>query len=156
VLDAYGRFRIPVQAGDTLIISHIGFKDLAKVVEESWWSIELIKFELQPDPVFLPEVVISDFPEYDRFKQMIVETQPEPAFELYGMANIPKSTKEITEDDLQNSSIGLSISIPFDMEGMTKKGREKKKMQEILRYKSIVDLAYQKFNREWVADMTQL
>lgn len=156
VLDAYGKFRIPAKVGDTLIISHIGFKDLIKVANENWMDIEQLMFELEPDPVFLPEVVITDFPEYSRFKQMIVETELEPELELYGMSSLPKPKKEISQEDLQNTSIGLSVSIPFDLEGLTKKGREKKKLQEILQNKGMVDLAYRKFHRDWVSEMTLL
>lgn len=155
VLDAYGKFRIPVAEGDTLIISHIGFKDLVEVAKKEWFEKELIQFELESDPIFLPEVVVNDFPEYERFKQMILETEEEPELELYGMSSIPKFVEEVSEEDLQSSSIG-SIAIPFDLETITKKGKEKKKMQDILTNKRSTNQAYEKFNREWVAEMTLL
>ncbi len=96
VLNVYGKFRIPAQKGDTLIISHIGFQNLVKVVEESWFKEELLEFELSPDPIFLPEVVINDFPDYDRFKQMIVEIELEPELEIYGMWTLPSNEEKIT------------------------------------------------------------
>lgn len=156
VLDAYGRFRIPALVGDTLIISHIGFQDLTCVVEEDWFTPELLEFELRPDPIFLPEVVINDFPDYARFKQLILEAEPEPELEIYGMATIPAFQKEVSEEDLQNSTVGLSFAIPFNLDGLSKKGREKKKMQEILQNRRKSDIANQKFNREWVSEMTKL
>lgn len=155
VLDVYGKFRIPAQAGDTLVISHIGFKDLIKTVDQNWFTKELLEFNLIPDPIFLPEIVINDFPAYARFKQMIINAETEPKLELYGMNSLPKLKKEIRED-IQNNTIGLSVGIPINLDVFSKKGKEQKKMQKILDQKRKTDLVNRKFNRDWVAEMTEL
>ncbi|MFK7951865.1 MAG: hypothetical protein AB8B73_03390 [Ekhidna sp.] len=156
VLDPYGKFRIPAQLGDTIIITHIGFENLIETVSKNWFKEGLLEFSLNPDPTFLPEVVINEFPDYTRFKQMILEAEPESELEVYGMNAVPKFEKNVTEDDLSNSTVGLSVGIPIDLDVFSKKGKEKKKMQKILQNKRNIELANKKFNREWVAEMTDL
>ena len=48
------------------------------------------------------------------------------------------------------------VRIPFDLERFTKKGKEKKKLAEILEHERKWKLANEKFNREWVASISNL
>ncbi|MEQ9406060.1 MAG: carboxypeptidase-like regulatory domain-containing protein [Cyclobacteriaceae bacterium] len=157
ISDGSGRFKIPVQISDTLMISFTGYQLLGWVVEQSWFEKDEVEFLISTDTIYLQEVVVGVLPDYDRFKQLILETDPPDTFEIYGMASLPPfGPPPITEKDLQNPVFGPSMGITFDVEGLTKKGKEKRKMQDILKDKPLMDKAYGKFNREWVAESTRL
>lgn len=150
-----GVFSIPAQVGDTLLFSFIGYQLLGWTVKEEWFDQNLVTFELSPDTIYLAEVVIGKLPEYDRFKQLIIETQPvDTAFEIFGLAAIPMDVPPaVTEADMQK---GPSLGFTFDMGGMTKRGKEKKKMMQILERKGMIQKAESKFSREWVSQETRL
>ncbi len=59
----------------------------------------------------------------------------------------------VTEEDLQK---GPTLGFRFNMDGLTKKGKERKKLKKILERKGTVFKAQSKFNREWVAKETKL
>ncbi|WP_420315990.1 carboxypeptidase-like regulatory domain-containing protein [Ekhidna sp.] len=156
ISDVDGRFAIPASTGDTLLITHVGYQSLRIVVSESMPN----EFKLAQEIKMLEEVQVNIFPEYQRFKQMIIDTQPvDSSLEVFGMAAIPLeyfTRKEITEKDLQQPVFGPSVAIGFDLEPLTKRGKEKKKLQKILERRELERVAYRKFNRDWVAEQTKL
>lgn len=154
--DANGLFNMPVQPGDTLLISHVGYQRLGWVASENWLREDVVEFFLPIDTIYLREVVIGVLPEYERFKQLIIETQPEDTFEIFGYAQIDFASLPpiVTDEDVQGEL--TLIGVAFDPEGLTKKGREKRKFEKMMDRKGTVDKANSKFTREWVAEATKL
>ena len=59
ISDVYGKFRMPVQVGDSLVFSNVGYQMLLWIAEESWFVQDQVEFFLPADTVYLDEVVIG-------------------------------------------------------------------------------------------------
>lgn len=158
IANEYGEFRIPVMVGDTLMLSHVGYQVFGWVADESWFIDEKVEFTLPVDTVYLEEVVIGEFPEYARFKQMIVDTEvKDTSFWYHG---VPQPTGDGTsileKKEYLNPVFIATHPISFLHNAFSKKEKEKRKMQKILKNQHITNQARQKFTREWVAEMTKL
>lgn len=145
--------------GDTLVFTHIGYEEEEFIFEASSLS-DRIEIWLTPEAVKLPEVEVTVFPEYWRFKQKILDTQPvDSSVVVFGLDAIPLNAYplEANEQKIKPPNYDPpTIGIKFDMDGLTKKGKEKRKLKTILAQKNMRDRAHAKFNRDWVADATKL
>lgn len=151
-----GTFTMPVAIGDSIAISYTGFETQSFVVTQD--HIEKRQFfSFKPDEVTLQDIVVTPFPEYWRFKQLILEIDPPdsslniqvPSVGKYAFYD-PRSTP------LNQNLEAPMVRIPFDLERFTKRGKEKKKLAEILAQDRKWKLANEKFNRDWVASLTNL
>lgn len=158
ITDAYGKFRLPAMPGDTLVFSNVGYQMLGWVTREEWFEKELMEFLLPVDTIYLEEVVIADFPEYQRFKQIIVETQPvDTSFWYHGVEKPEMQEYTVLEKKQYNHPLFIAQHpISFLHHKISKKEKEKRKMQSIDKRSVVVTKAQQKFDRYWVAEMTQL
>ena len=158
IVDEFGEFRMPVQLGDTLRISSVGYQVLGWIAEDSWFSENFVEFLLPIDTIYLQEVVIGEFPEYSRFKQIIVDTQPKDTqFWYHGVAQPVMKEFNVLEKKALNNPIYMATHpISFLHNSFSKKAKEQRKMQQINKRKNIVNQARSKFTREWVAEVTQL
>ena len=158
VSDAYGKFRIPAIQGDTLLFTNVGYQLIGWIVEDSWFDGERVEFLLPIDTIFLEEVVIGDFPEYQRFKQLIEETQPEDtSLEVYGVEPVViTGDKRLNEKYVKSPLMALTHPIDFVYQNFSKREKEKRKYHKIQQQKQLVTSAQQKFSRDWVSEMTQL
>ena len=151
-----GTFDLPVEVGDSLLITYIGYEDYSLVVEDELLE-ERLFISLKPAEVTLDDVVVTPFPEYSRFKQMIIDTDP-PDSSL--TVSLPKVGKYAYYDartvPIGGDLAALTIGIPFDLEGLTKRGKEKKKLKKKLEMERKWRIARQKFNRDWVGKLTKL
>ncbi|MEP1031993.1 carboxypeptidase-like regulatory domain-containing protein [Ekhidna sp.] len=157
--NANGTFKIPVQAGDTLVLSYVGYKTTTYAIEENQ-PIELINFYLTQEATKLTEVEVNVFPEYWRFKQMVVDSQPvNSTHVVFGLAAIPLDAFPLEANELKVEPANYqapTIGIGFNLRGLGKKGKEKKKLEKILAQKETERAAYRKFNRDWVSQETDL
>ena len=150
--DNEGEFRIPVQPGDTLLISYIGYESSSQAVTDELLQRESIVFRLYAKTTFLDEVTVTRFPEYERFKEQLLATDPgDSSFEVYG---VPKVV--ITQEDRLNAS--LAIRGPFSAVHNTfsKRAKEQKKVRKLMQNQESRDKARTKFTRDWVSEMTRL
>jgi len=150
--DTEGDFRIPVQEGDTLVISYIGYETILQEINSDLLQNESTTFQLSAKTTFLDEVTITRFPEYQQFKQQLLATDPgDSSFEVYG---VPKVV--ITQEDRLNAS--LAIRGPFSAVHNTfsKRAKEQKKVRKLLQNQEGRDKARTKFTRDWVSEMTRL
>ena len=151
-----GTFSLLVSEGDSIIISYTGYQFHAFKVEAHHIA-ERQFISLMPDQVILKDVVVTPFPEYWRFKELILETQP---VDSSVHINLPKVDKYAFYDPRTASLDGdlgaPTVSIPFDLEKFTKKGKEKKKLKEILERERKWKSAQSRFNRDWVAKLSGL
>lgn len=158
ITDAYGKFRMPAQVGDTLVFSNVGYEVLGWVAEESWFEGERVGFLLRVDTIYLEEVVVGEFPEYERFKQIIVETKAEDtSFWYHGMKKpVMEEHTVLEKKDYANPLYVMTHPISFLHHSISKKEKEKRKMQQINKQRGIVTQAEQKFTRGWVSERTRL
>ncbi len=155
ISDPDGKFSIPTQPGDTLRISYIGYESAEIIITEK----TQLTIKLPPAATLLDEVQVSIFPEYHHFKQLILDTEPVDSTMSFGFSGIPLDAypvpvneQNVRPPDYHAPSVGVS----FDLGGFSKAGKEKKKMEKILARRELERIGYQKFNRQWVAEQTQL
>ncbi|MEK6481433.1 carboxypeptidase-like regulatory domain-containing protein [Catalinimonas sp. 4WD22] len=68
----YGYFSMPVLAGDSVIISSIGYKKQYYLVPKDQRESLTIVVELQTDTTYLPGVVVFPFPTEEIFKEAVL------------------------------------------------------------------------------------
>jgi hypothetical protein len=68
----YGYFSMPTLAGDSIVISAIGYEKLLYVVPTDRGESINEFFELQPDTTYLQEVVVFPFPTEKEFKDAVL------------------------------------------------------------------------------------
>jgi hypothetical protein len=68
----YGYFSLPVLAGDSVIISSIGYKKQYYLVPKDQRESLTIVVELQTDTTYLPGVVVFPFPTEEIFKEAVL------------------------------------------------------------------------------------
>ncbi|MFP4089072.1 MAG: carboxypeptidase-like regulatory domain-containing protein [Cyclobacteriaceae bacterium] len=71
----YGYFSLPVLAGDSVVISSIGYKKQHFIVPEDRKESLTIVVELQTDTTFLPAVEVFPFPTAEMFKEAVLALQ---------------------------------------------------------------------------------
>lgn len=154
-----GTFKIPVIPGDSLTITYVGYESVTYIVPLERPK-ELVYFKLSQEATQLDEVVVNVFPEYWRFKQMIVDNQPiDSTHVVFGLDAIPLDAYALDANEQKITPTDYhapALAIGFDLGGLTKKGKEKKKLQKILAQQEMERAAYRKFNREWIAKETKL
>lgn len=154
----YGKFRLPSQLGDTLVFSSVGHKTLAWVVEENWFDTDEKEFLLPVDIKYLDEVVIGDFPAYQRFKEMIMEEQPmDTSLQIFGVAPVVmKGDPRLDESYIKNPLFAVFHPIDFVYQNLSGREKEKRKHHKMIQNKHVTDKVNTKFTREWVSEMTEL
>lgn len=64
-----GGFSLNIKCGDTIKISHIGFKTLEYIAPYNTPGQYLIKFKLYADSISLDEIAVFPYPTYKEFKE---------------------------------------------------------------------------------------
>ncbi|MEM6737083.1 MAG: hypothetical protein AAF620_13540 [Bacteroidota bacterium] len=154
-----GSFSIPALPVDTILITHVGFNKKKLIVGEKLFEQERLFF-LHRSTTTLEEVQVTVFPAYEDFKEIILKTEPiDSSIQIFGLDQVdysqvffpqPPSTKDPEND------ISVGGGFRFDLEPLTRKGREIKKLKNLLEEKNKEEIAYKKFNREWVREQTSL
>ena len=151
-----GNFEIRASAGDTLKITYVGYQPILLVVTDANQKSRTI-ISLKPMEVVLEDVVVTPFPDYWDFKQMVLDASvPDSALNI----PLPKVAKYAFYDPrsapIESEIPPPAIGIPFDLSGLLKQSREKKKLQQKVEKELKWQRAHQKFNRDWVGEVTLL
>ncbi len=156
--NAEGKFRIPGRVGDSVVISSVGYKTLLWVADSSWFNEQEKEFLLPRNTIYLDEVVVGDFPEYGRFKEMVLKEQPkDTTFKVFGVPQVVMDPYPVLEkNEYLNPVFVFFHPISAMHHSFSKKEKEKRKMQQIRKRKHMTAKAYVKFTREWVAENTKL
>lgn len=118
VSNSEGNFSILMGLGDTLVFSYVGYREAAfilppKLDHTSYALIQLMR----RDTIMLEEIVIFPWPEFDDFKQVFMDTQP------------------------QRNMDNLSFEVQRSVEGWSKQEYEENKyMYDQYRYNRLYDL----------------
>ena len=156
--NAEGKFKIPAQPGDTLVVSSVGHKTLAWIADSTWFQENEIEFLLPINTIYLEEVVVGEFPEYERFKDLIIKEQPEDTtFEIFGVPRVVMDPyPQMEKSEYLNPVFAFFHPISAIHHSISGKEKEKRKMQHIRKRKYITEKARLKFTREWVSENTKL
>ncbi|MEO9869735.1 carboxypeptidase-like regulatory domain-containing protein [Ekhidna sp.] len=154
----YGKFKMPVKVGDTLVFSSVGYQTLAWIADSSWFELDQVEFLLPLKTIYLDEVVVGDFPEYDRFKELIIEAQPEDTtLRIFGVPQVVMDPyPQLEKSEYLNPIYAFFHPISAIHHSVSKKEKEKRKMQHIRKTKFITEKARLNFTREWVSENTKL
>ena len=150
-----GFFEMPVQVGDSLVVTYIGFEPYPIVITQE--LNETLSVTLRASSFELMDIVVTPFPEYERFKEMILEVNPPDSSISFSLPKVGKfAFYDPRTAPLDIDPLAPSVRIAFDLEPLTKRGREKKKLKKILEKERKWKIALQKFNRDWVGELTRL
>ena len=154
-----GKFLIPVDLGDSILISHVGYKSVDILVDSLLVS-EVLYVSLQVDSIMLDEVQVL-FPTYLSFKEQILATDPkDSSFQIYNFDKVDYSQVSFAQppstQDPNMENRGVVAGARFNLEGLTKSGKEKKKYRKLKEQEILVLKANHKVNREWVSEFTKL
>ncbi|SNS44458.1 CarboxypepD_reg-like domain-containing protein [Ekhidna lutea] len=153
-----GKFRIPSQIGDTLVFSSVGHTTLAWIADSTWFKEEEIEFLLPVNTIYLDEVVVGEFPEYERFKELIIQEQPkDTTFKIFGVPEVVMDPYPVLEkNEYLHPAFVFFHPVSALHHSFSKKEKEKRKMQQIMKRQHITTKANLKFTRDWVAENTKL
>ncbi len=153
-----GKFRMPTKVGDTLVISNVGHKTLAWVADSSWFVKNEIEFLLPLNTVYLDEVVVGEFPEYERFKDKIINTEVmDTTFQVFGVPRVVMDPyPQMEKSEYLNPIFIFFHPVSALHHSFSKKEKEKRQMQSIRKREFLVEKARIKFTRDWVSENTKL
>ena len=153
-----GKFRMPTKVGDTLVISNVGHKTLAWVADSSWFVKNEIEFLLPLNTVYLDEVVVGEFPEYERFKDKIINTEVmDTTFQVFGVPRVVMDPyPQMEKSEYLNPIFVFFHPVSALHHSFSKKEKEKRQMQSIRKREYLVEKARLKFTRDWVSENTKL
>ena len=154
-----GTFAIPVDLEDSIQISHVGFVAIDLKVDSLLVS-EKLYISLKPNAIQLEEVQVS-FPTYTGFKDQLLATDPVDSSHLvYGLDQVDFSQvsfpEEPSTEDPETALTTGGVGARFDLEGLTRRGKEKKKYRKLKEQETLRSKADQKFDRDWVSEVTKL
>lgn len=154
-----GEFRMPAKVGDTLVVSSVGHKTLFWIADSSWFATdEEIEFFLPVNTIYLDEVVVGEFPEYERFKDLILAEQPkDTTFRIFGVPEVIMDPYPVLEkNQYLHPAFVFFHPVSAMHHSFSKREKEKRKMQHIMKREHISTQARLKFTREWVSESTNL
>ncbi|MBR06296.1 MAG: hypothetical protein CMP48_01300 [Rickettsiales bacterium] len=155
--NAEGQFRIPATIGDTIHFSIVGYQQLGWIIKEGWFDHK-VTLKLPKDTVLLDEVLISSMPTEERFKQNILNYQPnDSSFWYHGVAPPkPYDSSPMTEKEVNNPLFAIMQPADFLYEKFSKQAKEKRKYHQLIQRESITLRVNKKFTRDFVQNVTGL
>ena len=153
-----GKFKIPAKLGDTLVFSNVAYKTLAWVADSSWFVKNEVAFLLPLNTVYLDEVIVGDFPEYQQFKEKIINTQAfDTSFQVFGVPRVEMDPyPQLEKSEYLNPVFVFFHPISALHHSFSRKEKEKRQMQTIRKRQFLTEKARLKFTREWVSENTKL
>lgn len=157
ITNVEGKFRLPVAIGDTIVFSIVGYHKMGWEVKESWLE-EVVTLRILRDTTFLDEVLVYDLPPEEMFRQRMLEYQPEDTSFWYHGVEKPKplDRSPMTETEVNSPLFAILQPADFLYEKFSKQAKEKRKYHQIVSNSRAQYVAYEKFNRDWVAEVTGL
>lgn len=157
VTNAGGFFQIPAYFGDTLVFSIVGYQTLGWVVDKSWASGNK-QLKLPEDTLLLKDVIVYEIPPEEVFKQRILNYQPkDTSFWYHGMPQpVVKTDPTLLEKNINNPLFAVLQPTEFLYYKFSKREKERRKYHKIVQNQSRMNMAYAKFSRDWVEEVTQL
>ncbi len=162
ICDDNGSFRIPVDMGDTLAFSALGYLGKVVIVDDSIIQNGLT-VALSPRFYEIDKIKVFGFRNYSDFKVKFKALKlPETKTDIL-RENLAEISKRIAGDaaynkevsDKQNQS-GVGVSIPMSFLSRSKEDKQRMHLQEILKQEDKQHIIEKKYNREIIADLTHL
>ncbi|MBV6647801.1 MAG: hypothetical protein KI790_20245 [Cyclobacteriaceae bacterium] len=153
-----GKFQMIASAGDSLWISMVGYRSIGLIVTPDFLDRPFWRIYVERDTVMLDEVVIHELPSEESFRQQVLEYQSvDTSFQLFGIPSAgPTENKLLNEKVIKSPLFALAHPVSFLYYNTSKKEKEKRKMHKIRKNADNTRLIEQKFNRDFVAELTKL
>jgi len=158
ISDGSGNFSIPAKAGDTLLITSIGYSPLRAIIEEDWFAERIILI-MEESLIKLDEVTVNSLPTYELFRDRILEYQPKDSVEFwyFGMKKpVFKGDQMLEGDKYKSPLFAIFHPLSFAHYNLSSKEKEKRKYHKITKTQPIRDRVNEKFTREFVQKETGL
>jgi len=149
---ANGAFRLPVAVGDSILITFVGYADYFLIVKESH-TRSILLIPLQETEVTLDDVVVTPFSEYPQ--KPVIELDSLVAMPML-LPGVPYDFQYDPRDELMPSKMAPTVGIRLNFEKFTKRKKEKVHYAQSLDQDEKWKIAEQKFNREWLTEITKL
>ena len=156
ISDTLGFFSILVHPSDLISISAIGYYYLSFQVTDSLLETEHIpNIEMTPRSYPIAQVNIYPFGSYDQFKYRMINLRlPEPEHKINPIFMKELEHAADTLDIVEPLSLGSPITALYDL--LSKEGKSKRKLAEILKQEELERILYPKYNRELVGRISGL
>jgi len=158
VSDGSGNFDLPAQAGDTLLLTSIGFSPLKVIVAEDWFAERVILI-LEETYIQLDEVMVNSIPTYELFRDRILEYQPKDSVEFwyFGVKKPVFRGDPMLEGNKYKSPLfAIFHPLSFAHYNLSSKEKEKREYHKITESQPVRDRVNKKFTREFVKTETGL
>lgn len=124
-----GDFALNIYAGDTITISHIGYKTLTYVAPYRKTGQYLIKFKLYTDSVSLKEVQIFPYPTYQEFKKAFSQMdKQDEKVEIYGVKTYQDKSDTPIKPSIINPASFIYDKL-FDKQAKLKRKLERRRQK---------------------------
>ncbi len=154
-----GEFRIPMELGDSIWISCVGYQSTGFIIAREWADTNDLIIKMERDTILLDEVIIARLPPEYVFKERILKYQPEndSVIEFHGVQKAADYDNPLLLDQ-HVKSIGFALRHPFGFiyHNTSKKEKEKRKLYKIEKSRFRSYEIDQKYNREYVSALTKL
>lgn len=151
-----GKFQFPVKEGDTLVFSSVGYQTIGWVVKPDWFGDTLVVVTIPRDTVYLQEVDVYDRLTEQQFRQRFRSYEPQDtSFWYFGMDRPDMTVEDPMMSDKKLKKLAYVASHPIT-------ALYDKQIKEVRKYNQIMENSHQshvvneKFNREWVGEVTGL
>ncbi len=151
-----GHFFLPVQKGDTLIISHLGYLPALQAITQADSNNRAFGITTLKKTVYeLQTVDIFPWPEtYQEFKQAFVQLQlEEEKMAELNIPGIPKSIPQLS-DDRYGVAVGGPVQLVYNL--FSKEVKRRKRFFENIKREKYYDRISLKYNRELVSRISGL
>ncbi len=153
-----GTFQLPMNLGDSLWVSCVGYKSSGFIVDHSWDQSSNIVIYLVADTVLLDAVTISRIPTEYEFKERIKDYQPVDSSIIFrGMKPVANYDDKLLQND-HVKTIGFALKHPlgFAYHNLSRQRKEVRKAYELERHQTRYYKNLEKYNRDFVHELTNL
>lgn len=157
--DANGEFILAVNAGDTLVLSAVGYYYQKIIVTDSLLKITLpARFVMQPRTYEISEARIVRLGTYDEFRQKFIHLDEPKSLTEVLAEELADISREVAKESFYNSQAkqkldGITLlTVPI----LTPEEKERIELARILEQEKIRDQVFKKFNPEVVKKVTGL
>lgn len=157
VTNGTGHFKIPAEAGDTIVFSMVGYQTLGWVVQENWFR-EMVTLHLPQDTMLLDEVVVSRIPPEEQFKRRVLDLElKDTSFWYHGIAPpVYHDDPMLLEKTINNPLFAVTHPTDFLYHKFSKTEKERRKYYQITQKEPTQRNVYEKVSREWIGEVTGL
>jgi hypothetical protein len=156
ISDTLGFFTILVQSSDLISISAIGYYNYTfQITDSLLTSGRIPNIELISRSYPIDQVSVNPLGSYEQFKSRVLALElPEPKTKINPLFLKDLRAAADTLDVIGPPSLGSPVTAIYNL--VSKEGKSKRKLAEIMKQEELERILYPKYNRELVAHISGL